>query len=630
MSCATPPARRKRARHNPSECTIPAEKRQKKSNSKGAMGRGEGKDAVLRFYHGRVELEEEEWLGLSRKKWAEQDMRWGPLPSHPSHPGYERRHRNEGELGRSLQVEDHAGQERELWQLMGSTRSALLRDAFEEQLQQQDLCLSPNSRQIYDSNRHVRQCYAAGTCPIVQERSLCSCDRILHAGSGRRNYLRDRGGRTVEHWGQRKLMVAEMELMTELYQELDTVLYVGAAPGTHINLLAALFPRLMFVLVDPREMHVLSTDTVKVVQGYFDNAMAEAWGRRVAQGERVLFISDVRQLDGCTGPAEVEQRIMSDMQSQQGWLGRMLPPYAMLKLRLPAVKGSTWYVAGQVRLPVWGGHTTTESRLVVRRIHPPRTQNLHQVEVNEEELLENVKDEARNGLQSHQCVASCPARLHPDCFLHPPRRPWRSRNLVEEQTYSDKEKKENYEGERKAEMEEEDGEKEEEWGQKESACWDRSGEDVTTDPTKKIAEGREEDRWMEVVEREYGALWYDHNAYRDAMYFFNTVTRPSCYLAGFEVDHMDQCYDCAAEKAIICEYLDTSSANRKGEEQFVEGVAAGTARRVGEMVDLLSFHCNDSGRTLAGLGEGRGVRAEDEEEWGEDGEEGPPEGFFDT
>ena len=56
----------------------------------------------------------------------------------------------------------------------------------------------------------------------------------------------------MEHWGQRKLLFSEIEFLT-LYGHLaKTVVYAGAAPGTHINYLSKeLFPEHKWVLVDP-------------------------------------------------------------------------------------------------------------------------------------------------------------------------------------------------------------------------------------------------------------------------------------------------------------------------------------------------------------------------------------------
>merc|ERR1739848_499715 len=81
-------------------------------------------------------------------------------------------------------------------------------------------------------------------------------ERLLrHDGAAEREY-RPRHGelKTVGHWGQRKLMLAEVEFLTRFHGDASTVVYAGAAPGLHVPLMAELFPRLRFVLVDPRPM----------------------------------------------------------------------------------------------------------------------------------------------------------------------------------------------------------------------------------------------------------------------------------------------------------------------------------------------------------------------------------------
>jgi cap2 methyltransferase len=63
--------------------------------------------------------------------------------------------------------------------------------------------------------------------------------------------------------------------------------------------------------------------------------------------------------------SEMDVRVRVDMESQQRWHLLMDPMASMLKFRLPWEPGETEYLAGQVRLPVWGPTTTTESRLWV-------------------------------------------------------------------------------------------------------------------------------------------------------------------------------------------------------------------------------------------------------------------------
>ena len=53
------------------------------------------------------------------------------------------------------------------------------------------------------------------------------------------------------HWGQRKLLFSELEFLTKVSFHLNldecVVVYVGAARGTHISILASLFPNVRFI-----------------------------------------------------------------------------------------------------------------------------------------------------------------------------------------------------------------------------------------------------------------------------------------------------------------------------------------------------------------------------------------------
>eukprot|EP00961_Rhodomonas_salina_P002887 39493-Rhodomonas_salina.1 len=50
--------------------------------------------------------------------------------------------------------------------------------------------------------------------------------------------------KTVVHWGQRKLLLSELEFLTAHGAAGATVVYAGAAPGTHTRYLLELFPDL--------------------------------------------------------------------------------------------------------------------------------------------------------------------------------------------------------------------------------------------------------------------------------------------------------------------------------------------------------------------------------------------------
>lgn len=62
----------------------------------------------------------------------------------------------------------------------------------------------------------------------------------------------------------------------------------------------------------------------------------------------------------------MDRVVSNDMQLQMEWHNLLCPVVSMLKFRLPWYDGQTYYLAGEVYLPVWGRQTTTETRLIVR------------------------------------------------------------------------------------------------------------------------------------------------------------------------------------------------------------------------------------------------------------------------
>jgi len=80
------------------------------------------------------------------------------------------------------------------------------------------------------------------------------------------------------HWGQRKLFLNELELLTKYGEEGDVVLYAGAAPGRHIEHLSKeFFPTLRFVLVDPAPFRIQESERVKLVAGLMTDALAKEY-----------------------------------------------------------------------------------------------------------------------------------------------------------------------------------------------------------------------------------------------------------------------------------------------------------------------------------------------------------------
>jgi hypothetical protein len=168
--------------------------------------------------------------------------------------------------------------------------------------------------------------------------------------------------RTTLHLGQRKLLLSEVDFLSDFASPGVTVVYAGAAPGTHIGLLAQLFPRVRFELYDPREFTVKNSKMIKTTVGFFADETARGYAGR----DDVLFISDIRV--GTEGRHPNEAEVAKDMAMQMGWVRIMNPRAAMLKFR-PAYDSEqpVRYLAGVRRLQAWAPQTSTETRLVATR-----------------------------------------------------------------------------------------------------------------------------------------------------------------------------------------------------------------------------------------------------------------------
>ena len=58
------------------------------------------------------------------------------------------------------------------------------------------------------------------------------------------------------HLGQRKLLLTEVNFLTGHGDFSKNIIYIGAAPGHHIEFLSTLFPNHTFYLYDPRDFSI--------------------------------------------------------------------------------------------------------------------------------------------------------------------------------------------------------------------------------------------------------------------------------------------------------------------------------------------------------------------------------------
>jgi hypothetical protein len=167
------------------------------------------------------------------------------------------------------------------------------------------------------------------------------------------------------HFGQLKLLLSEMHFLTKYQKDAKYVLYVGAASGEHNALLAKLFPKLKFILYDPRDFSIKATEQIQIHQKFFTEEEAKKY---VSMANDMLFMSDIRNLDIAkvrTDLPKLDKLLMSDQNKQKEWVQIIRPKRALLKFRLPYGKGKTKYLGGKIYLQMFSPQSA-EARLLVK------------------------------------------------------------------------------------------------------------------------------------------------------------------------------------------------------------------------------------------------------------------------
>jgi hypothetical protein len=169
------------------------------------------------------------------------------------------------------------------------------------------------------------------------------------------------------HMGQIKLLFSEILFLSNFYKDEELhVVYVGAADGRHIGLLAKLFPKMTFDLYDSEKFMVKKSQQITIYNRYFDDDDAERYAK---DHNKILFISDIRNLD-----IEIVKRkdptlafddlIDEDMERQSNWIKIIKPIAASLKFHLPYVRPTYEYLTGPIYLQPFSP-ISTENRLYV-------------------------------------------------------------------------------------------------------------------------------------------------------------------------------------------------------------------------------------------------------------------------
>jgi ubiquinone/menaquinone biosynthesis C-methylase UbiE len=215
--------------------------------------------------------------------------------------------------------------------------------------------------------------------------------RILPSEMKRMKYYRrTKEIKNVIHWGQRKLLLSEIEFLTLYLTDQESkkeskkeiyVIYAGSAPGTHILYLSQLFPQIHFELYDPREFSnkLKKSNMINTYVQYFTNETANLWKPEDHLDKNLLFISDIRTGDTETMEFdEIEERVKIDHQWQMNWYNIIKPKLSMFKFRLPYNSDAkTEYLDGEIYIQAYSPATSTETRLIVKENAKMKTYDNH-------------------------------------------------------------------------------------------------------------------------------------------------------------------------------------------------------------------------------------------------------------
>lgn len=182
---------------------------------------------------------------------------------------------------------------------------------------------------------------------------------------------------TNVHIGQRKLLLSEIQLLTKWYQEHHydpVVLYVGAAPGTHLILLSYMFPNVYFILYDGAKFDRILSHYPNIYEvhegkdGFVDTKLVHSIKKRFMDSSRLIFVSDIRL--GADSEYQFESGVTEDMKRQQEWMEILRPKMSLLKFRMSyhMKHGEKLrYTKGDLYYQVWPKDKSGETRLLVRQ-----------------------------------------------------------------------------------------------------------------------------------------------------------------------------------------------------------------------------------------------------------------------
>lgn len=171
------------------------------------------------------------------------------------------------------------------------------------------------------------------------------------------------------HFGQLKLFFSELIFLSIHAKPGYLVLYIGAAEGYHISLLADFFPECMFELWDPVPFKLEPRANIKLFNSKFTDTDAADYAK--ITDRPILLMCDLRNLEIIVhrrnnSMSGMDELVVTDMDMQASWAKTINPVSAYLKFRLPYNAKQTKYLAGRIYLQPYS-KISTEARLMTSK-----------------------------------------------------------------------------------------------------------------------------------------------------------------------------------------------------------------------------------------------------------------------
>ncbi|CAF3435758.1 unnamed protein product [Rotaria sp. Silwood1] len=139
------------------------------------------------------------------------------------------------------------------------------------------------------------------------------------------------------------------------------VIYIGAAPGIHINYLSELFPDLEFVLIDTKKVETKKTPKIHIRSGEFIDDIVKEYSK---SRKELLLICDIHAFGA---QDDIDENLAIDMVNQKEWHLSMKPSASLLTLHFSRTQNRLQYFEGDLILEPWGSRHPSGCRLVVQK-----------------------------------------------------------------------------------------------------------------------------------------------------------------------------------------------------------------------------------------------------------------------